>query len=170
VARLVYIVRNGVDVAGSLRVRERRELARRAEEFPAKAKKLAGHSLLERASFKGSARCLSLDGGFSLWEEYVAEAEAALDRVSNERLVVRYEQFLADPKHRTEGLAAIARFCGLHPTPADIEKAVGQINPGRSNAFLSDPELSAFYDRVRGTPWMAKYGYENLNTRIENRG
>ena len=158
-AKLVYIVRNGVDVAASLQVRERRELARRAEEFGRKAKQLNKHSMLERAGFKGSARCLTLDGGFALWEEYVAEAERLLAAVPNERLFVNYEQFLADP---TAHLPPLAAFCGLDASADRVAKATASVNAGRSKAFLKDPELAAFYERVRGTPWMAKYGYDSL--------
>jgi hypothetical protein len=159
-AKLVYIVRNGVDVAASLRVREVRELKRRADEFGRKVKQLNKHSVLERAGFKGSARCLTLAGGFGLWAEYVAEAERQLAAVPNERLVVNYEQFLADPASQLPGLAA---FCGLAPSVADMAKVVATVNAGRGNAFLKDPELRAFYDGVRGTEWMAKYGYGELH-------
>src|SRR3954454_9185529 len=148
-ARLVYIVRNGVDVASRLRVREQRELARRLEELPAKARQLTSHSMLERAGFKGSARCLTLPGGFGLWEEYVAEAERALASVPNERVAVNYERFLADPTHAEQGLAALARFCGLLAGGDAVAKAIGQIKAGRANVFLADPALSAFYDRVK---------------------
>ena len=159
-AKLVYIVRNGIDVAASLRVRERRELARRADELGRKVKQLNKHSVLERAGFKGSARCLTLAGGFGLWAEYVAEAERHLAAVPNERVVVNYEQFLADPAGQ---LPALAAFCGLTPTDADVAKVVGAVNAGRGNAFLKDPELQAFYDGVRGTEWMGKYGYSELH-------
>lgn len=159
-AKLVYIVRNGVDVAASLQVRERRELARRAEEFDRKAKQLNKHSMLERAGFKGSARCLTIAGGYDLWEEYVAEAERLLASAPNERLFVNYEQFLADPKAH---LPPLATFCGLD-APADrIEKAAASVNAGRSKAFLKDPELAAFYEKVRGHFWMKQYGYNRLS-------
>lgn len=161
-AKLLYIVRNGVDVASSLRVREQRELARRIEELPGKAKQRAGHSLLERAGFKGSARCLSLAGAFSLWEEYVTQAEAALAATANEGLVIRYERFLSDPRDATHGLARVARFCGMDADAAKVEQALAQIKPERAKAFLSDPELSAFYQTVKETPWMKRYGYDNL--------
>jgi hypothetical protein len=161
-ARLVYIVRNGVDVASSLRVREQRELARRVEELPAKARQLTSNSMLERAGFKGSARCLTLAGGFGLWEEYIAEAERALASVPNERMVINYERFLADPRDPTEGLAALAGFCGLDAGADAIAKALDRLNPGRANAFLADPELSAFYDEVKSSRWMRQYGYADL--------
>jgi hypothetical protein len=159
-AKLVYIVRNGVDVAASLRVREVRELKRRADEFGRKAKQLNKHSVLSRAGFKGSARCLTLAGGFGLWLEYVAEAERLLAAVPNERVVVNYEQFLADPAGQ---LPALATFCGLTPSADDVAKVVATVNAGRGNAFLKDPELRAFYDGVRGNEWMRKYGYADMH-------
>jgi hypothetical protein len=158
-AKLVYIVRNGIDVAASLRVREQHELARRIDEFPAKLKQLNKHSMLERASFKGSGRCLTLQGGFTLWEEYVAEAERLLAAVPNERLVVNYEQFLAEPKTQFPPLAA---FCGVGGSAAAMDAATASINAGRRNAFLKEPELNGFYEKVRGTAWMTHYGYDNL--------
>lgn len=158
-AKLVYIVRNGVDVAASLRVRERRELARRVEQFDAKARQLNKHSVLERAGFKGSARCLTLAGGFDLWQEYVAQAETVTAFLPNERLIVSYEAFLADPSTQLPRLAA---FCGLD-APADaISKAVRSVNAGRGNAFLNDPELKAFYETARDHFWMKQYGYSDL--------
>ena len=158
-ARLVYISRNGVDVAASLRVREVKELARRVKEYPKKAKQLSSHSMLERAGFKGSARCLTLEGAFGLWEEYVAEAEAALAAIPNERLVVSYEAFLADPKGQ---LPALAKFCGLTAQADAVGHAAAGVNPGRANAFLEDSELNAFYQKVRGSEWMRRYGYDAL--------
>ncbi|MDB5298121.1 MAG: hypothetical protein JWO31_4104 [Phycisphaerales bacterium] len=158
-AKLVYIVRNGIDVAASLRVRELRELARRDAEFPKKLKQLNKHSVLERAGFKGSARCLTVAGGFGLWEEYVAEAERLLAAVPNERLVVSYEAFLADPAAHLPPLAA---FCGLDAPPDAVAKAAAGVNAGRSKAFLKDPELAAFYQKVRGHVWMKQYGYDKL--------
>lgn len=163
-ARLLYIARNGVDVASSLRVRERRELERRIREFDGKRKKLASHLLTERATFKGSSRCLTLEGAFSLWEEYVAEAEAQLAACDNERLVVSYERLLADPTDAQHGLPRLASFCGLEGKGELLTKAVAQIKPERSAAFLSDPELKTFYAKVKDTTWMARYGYSQLGS------
>jgi len=156
-AKLIYIVRNGVDVAGSLKVREVRELQRRREEFDSKPA-LGDRSRLQRAGFKGSARCLTLDGGFSLWEEYVARAEQALAHIGNPRQVIRYETFLSDP---LGPLIELARFCGLDADEAAVRGAITKVgvNASRANAFLADPAVSEFHARVRGSRWMAHYGY-----------
>jgi len=94
----------------------------------------------------------------------LAEAEAALADHHGLRIVVNYERFLADPRNPQEGLAALARFCGLEATAEAGDKALDQVNAGRAKAFQSDPELNAYYDRVKSTPWMRRYGYGNLST------
>jgi hypothetical protein len=157
VAKLVYLVRNGVDVASSLKVREVRELERRREEFVSKPAS-GDRSRLQRAGFKGSARCLTLDGGFSLWEQYVARAEDALAHVSNPKHFIRYETFLANP---LDPLNELARFCGLDADETAVRDAITKVgvNASRANAFLADPVVSEFHARVRGSRWMAHYGY-----------
>jgi hypothetical protein len=157
-AKLVYITRNGVDVASSLRVREIRELARRTEEFGSKPA-AGGRSRLQRAGFKGSARCLTLEGGFTLWEEYVARAEALLAGCSNPRRLVHYENFLSDP---IDPLTELAAFCGLKNDSSSIRAAIDKVgvNAGRANAFLKDDLVREFHARVRNSRWMTQYGYD----------
>lgn len=156
-AKLVYIIRNGVDVASSLRVRETRELERRRREFDTKPA-TGGRSRLQRAGFKGSARCLTLEGGFSLWEEYVDRAEELLAEVPNPRHIIHYESFLSDPRRP---LLELAEFCGVESRDAFLVQAIAKvgIKAGRANAYAADPEVRDFHARVRGSRWMAHYGY-----------
>ena len=157
-AKLVYIIRNGVDVASSLRVREKRELERRRKEFDSKPA-VGGRSRLARAGFKGSARCLTLEGGFSLWEDYVERAESILARVSNPTQIIRYESFLSDP---VKPLAELAQFCGVASGDAAVRGAIERVgvNSGRANAYAADAEVRDFHARVRGSRWMKHYGYD----------
>jgi hypothetical protein len=157
-ARLIYIIRNGVDVASSLMVREQRLLERRKSRFEARlAAKLSHRSALERAGYKGSPRCFTLDGGFDMWREYVEEADRQLKGLSNLVLSVRYEDILEDPqKHLTE----MAKFSQLDgATPAAVEQAAAKVNKTRARAFSADPVLAAFYEKIRNDPWMVGHGY-----------
>jgi hypothetical protein len=158
-ARLVHIVRNGVDVAASLMTRERRMLTMRLETFERRLSRPSRHTALRKAGYKGSARCLNMAGGFSLWEEYVQQAEMHLAAVANERTEVKYEAFLADPAAH---LRELARFCGLEAGEAEVAQAAGRVKVERANAFASDPELLAYYQQVRETPWMRRHGYDAL--------
>jgi hypothetical protein len=155
-AKLVYIVRHGIDVAKSLMVRETKLLALRSRRFDERMKKLSLRSCLERAGYKGSPRCLSLRGGFELWEEYVQHADAILSSLKNPVLTLRYEDILANPGQH---LPDLARFCELNAKPEAITDAAKQINGSRALAFTNDPESAAFYETVKQNPWMQKYRY-----------
>jgi len=157
-AKLVYIIRNGVDVASSLRVREKRELERRRKQFDAKPAS-GGRSRLQRAGFKGSARCLTFDGGFSLWEDYVQRAEDILAKIPNPRQIIRYERFLCDPDRP---LAELAQFCGVQSSESAVRDAISRVgvNAGRANAYAGDAEVRDFHARVRSSRWMKHYGYD----------
>lgn len=156
-ARLIYIVRNGVDVASSLRVREVRELERRRKEFDAKTA-VGGRFRLQRAGFKGSARCLTLQGGLAVWEQYIEQAERALKTTTNPQKLIRFETFLAEP---LAPLKELAEFCGLETSNELIRDAIAKVglNAGRANAFGGDPDVREFYERVRNSRWMKHYGY-----------
>jgi hypothetical protein len=158
-ARLVYIIRNGVDVAKSLMVRERKLLATRVERFDARMAKRSLRSALDRAGYKGSPRCLTLQGSFDLWAEYVAAAERHLAGVPNPVHRVRYEDVLREPMRH---LPALARFCGLDDPSDRIAKAASQIDGSRAMAFATDPTTAAFYQDARRDPWMASYGYGDV--------
>ncbi len=155
-ARLVYIVRNGIDVAKSLMVRERKLLKLRTERFDSRMKKRSFRPHLDRAGYKGSPRCLTMQGGFDLWLEYVQQADANLRDIPNTIHILKYEDMLGDPKKH---LPALAHFCGLKPDAKTIEKAITQIDGSRAMAFTSDPNSAAFYETVKQNPWMKKYNY-----------
>ena len=94
----------------ALRVRERKMLDERVKNFERKLAKRSKRSKLESAGYKGSARCLALDGGFSLWREYVERAELNLQNLPNAIITVRYEDFLKEPNRHLKELAG---FCNL---------------------------------------------------------
>jgi len=155
-ARLVYIVRNGIDVAKSLMVREQKLLALRCERFEKRMAKRSFRSCLDRAGYKGSPRCLTLQGGFDLWTEYVRQAVDNLRGLTNPVYTLKYEDMLADPKKH---LPELAQFCELEAKAAKVEKAIKQIDGSRAAAFKSDPISATFYETVKDNIWMKTFGY-----------
>ena len=156
-ARLIYIVRNGVDVASSLPRPGGAGTGTAAQRI--RQQERTGWSIQAAAQgFKGSARCLTLAGGFAVWEQYVAQAEAALAKTGNACKRIRFETFLASP----EGpLKELADFCGLEASHTAVREAIARVglNAGRANAFGEDPAVREFYERVRSTRWMMHHGY-----------
>lgn len=139
-AKVVSIERNGVDVAQSLRAREINILNNAPRLY--RRNRLAFFLRLRRSGFVHSPRCLVLEDGFALWEEYTSQARAAMGQVQTKRvLALRYEDVLADP---VKWLGQSADFCGLKASQNQIENAVKNIRTDRANAYESDVELANF--------------------------
>ncbi|MCX7752019.1 MAG: sulfotransferase [Blastocatellia bacterium] len=156
-AKIIYIVRHGVDVAQSLVVREQQYLNWQRVRFRERFHRPSLRTHLERVGFRGSTRCLTLAGAFALWASYMAHAAWALAHVSNERMIIRYEDFVREP---LSFLGTLADFCGLPNVRRwEIEEASREVEARRAYAFISDPALVAFFRRVRTNAWMEHYGY-----------
>ena len=139
-AKVVSIERNGVDVAQSLRAREVNIL----NDVPRlyRQNRLAFFLRLRRSGFVHSPRCLVLEDGFALWEEYTSQARAAMGQVPAERvLALRYEDVLADP---VNWLGQSADFCGLNVSQNRIENVAKNVRTDRAKAYESDVELASF--------------------------
>jgi hypothetical protein len=144
-AKVLHIYRHGVDVANSLRVRGRREMEQTwLQKFYYRFPLL--HWLVPKpGSFIESVRCDSLEGGLSLWEEYLAEARRHMSPLTGRALELRYEDFLSEPK---VALKEMATFCELSASEATIEQVATLVKRERAYAYRRDPALRAFADRV----------------------
>jgi len=140
-AKVIHIYRHGVDVANSLRKRTLRAL----EPTPARTlyhRLRFLHWMRPKAGgFIGSMRCATLEGGLSLWEEYVAEARTHVRELGERAIEVRFEDLLAEPIAR---MGDLAEFCGIAPSAALLGKAAGLARKERAYAYRSSPELNAF--------------------------
>jgi hypothetical protein len=139
-AKVVSIERNGVDVAQSLRAREIKIL----EDAPRfyKKNRIAFFLRLRRSGFAHSPRCLVLEDGFSLWQEYTSQADAVMAQLPAGRsLTLRYEDVLDSP---LKWLGETAAFCGLEASKTQLENAVKNIRIDRAKAYAADVELASF--------------------------
>jgi hypothetical protein len=151
-AKIIHVYRNGIDVAKSLQARELKLLSR-AESKAAEGKLVTKYrwsdKILSVHNMKmicGSLRCLSLEGGFSLWEEHMREAQRHVTALGERSMEVCYEDFLENP---SAGLRTLAAFCGLSAAGERIDAVAGSIVASRKNAFLKDPELRLFHQQVK---------------------
>ena len=165
-AKIIYVVRNGIDVAASLTRRAVDWLALAQRRAARRLQRWSARTALSRAGYHGSARCLTLEGSFSLWEEYLAFADALLAKIKNERLVVKYEELLGDTRRQVSHLTS---FCGLDaPTAEQMARLLGAIDSSRAYAFESSPDLRAYYARVRNQRWMRHYGYAEIGVAVKD--
>lgn len=144
-ARVINVLRHGVDVAASLRHRSRAEMKPWA----------GGYEKLEGALITSSARCLTLSGAFSLWSTYLAEAERHLRADDPRLLTLRFEDLLVRPAQEVERLLT---FCGLPCSPAALRDAQALLQRERGFAYREDAELKSFAGTVRSE--LNRFGYD----------
>jgi Sulfotransferase family len=152
-AKVIHIYRHGIDVASSLYVR--REKIIKTVEKNYKYRKLMRFVGPGNDNFIPSVRCSSLEGGFSLWESYLEEAQRHVKSLGGRALEFRYEDFLLNPPHY---LKELAQFCDLEADDTTIQTVAAQAEVSRAKAFQNSPELTAFSQRVLER--LQRYGYE----------
>lgn len=151
-ARIINVVRHGVDVAESLRKRHEWGYARLAQRMrlmrPVLRWWIGTKPLLP------SGRCKTLEGGFTLWEEYMREARKHVEALGERAMEIKYEDFLAEP----EGpVRALCEFCGLEVGQERLGAAVKGIKRERAYAYREHPELVGYAEGVRDR--LAEWGY-----------
>ncbi len=143
-AKVLHIYRHGVDVAASLRFRERAALIEAKNKHTSRKCNHVYDLFQRKTGFAGSVRCHDLTSAYALWELYITKALSYEHSIENQIMNVKYEDFLANP---TESLTSIARFCGLESTNIEIEEATKGVNPSRGLSFVKDVELSKFWEK-----------------------
>jgi hypothetical protein len=155
-ARCVVMVRNGVDVAASLK---RRSLESFPEE-PRSIHRLPLRPDLRRVHALGeSVRARSLAGGFDVWNEYMDLAAEHLASFREDRvLTLRYEDLLREP---IAHLDRVQTFCELSADRGRIQVASGVVRSDRGGRFSDDPALRELWLEVKDSKWMKTYGYDS---------
>lgn len=151
-AKVIHIYRHGIDVANSLQRREKRarwSRVRRYERF-----RIAYHLWPKKGGFTNTIRCASLEGGFSLWEEYIGKADKHVSFLGEQAMSIKYENFLAEPYQKLQNLA---RFCGLPVDLQLIEEIASSVKPERSHAYKESAELKKYAKQVEDR--LGKWGY-----------
>lgn len=153
-ARIIHIYRHGVDVANSLYIREQARFSGRSHPVRHPYKRLLYVVRPKKGGFADSLRCAALEGGFSLWEEYVGVARSHVRKLGDRALELKYEDFLADPH---AALLRLTTFCGLAADPAGIDAAASLVTKSRAYAYRNRPELEEF--SLRASARLKVYGY-----------
>jgi hypothetical protein len=153
-AKVIHIYRHGVDVANSLRARMRRDMRQtRMQQIYYRLRFL--HWIKpKKGGFTDAFRCASLEGGLSLWEEYLSEARRHVSNLNGRAMELKYEDFLAEP---VPALKQLASFCNLPLSDPVLEQAARHVKKERAYAYLGNAELRTFASRV--TERLGAYSY-----------
>lgn len=145
-ARVLHIVRHGVAVAESLRVRREKAVAVRLNRYRRRRSLLLASPLApKQRGFGDQPRCRTLEGGFSLWEDYVRRARQHVESLGGNALELRYEDLVVEPHAH---LQEVLDFCGLKAGQKRIDSAVAGLDTQRAEAWRRDERLCRFADEV----------------------
>ena len=183
-AKVIHVIRNGVDVAASLLTREEKRIRSTAPEndiFTEHIKRQMGSlrkgDLTSQLNLKIDRllemmtplykyrkyrvhRCIAIEYGFDLWTQYLERAYRWTASIPNQRVLhLKYEDFLFSPE---EHFAKLQSFCNLNAPPQSIRTSLQGVNSSRSYAFLRQPHLVEFYNRIKNNFWMKKTGYSSI--------
>jgi len=149
-ARVIHIMRHGVDVAASLSRRHSAALlAATGEAAPSALTVIEDHVFGVLSSRRG----WTLAEALTMWEQYVEKARLEMAEMAGSALEIRFEHLLAEPE---DGVSRIAAFCGL-PVPGEHAQWFEGIRSSRAYAYQRDAELAKFAESVR--PILERYGY-----------
>lgn len=155
-AKVLHLVRNGVDVADSLVRRQRAGFELGRANFERHRRMFRWRA--KRGWFGTSPRVAHHAEAFRLWEEYLELADRLTAGLGESLLEVRFESLLENPR---EHLARILAFCGLDPAPRQLEEALAGLNADRAFGFRQKEGTRALWREVHGTRWMARWGYDS---------
>jgi len=140
-ARVVHVVRNGVDVALDL---AQREQERRAQ-------------LKSRAR---SSRCLDPARAFEVWSSYVSAAVASTEHLPADRVLrLRYEELSSQPKATFEDLLHLAQVELEEEQQAEV---LGALDPLGVETFQESAEGRALYRELSGHALMEAFEYDGV--------
>jgi hypothetical protein len=139
-ARIVHIRRHGVDVANSL---IRRGRAQSAAQKIYNSSRMLHWFRAKRGSFVASPRCDSVRGAYSLWEEYVHEAEKHVTTLRYRAFEVSFEELTANPR---AVIPDLCRFCGLPADNYAMQTVARRFNQDRAFAFERESQPEALAD------------------------
>lgn len=156
-SKVIHMYRHGVDVASSLRTRRRKILARMKSNYAKFRAWYLAYLMFKVLPGKGKLvdlRPASLEGGFSLWEEYVREAKSHVRTLQGKVMEIKYEDFL---EHPDDSLRGLSDFCELRYDSNAVKKTTDPVRRERAYAYQQDAELLAFEAKVRDR--LQAYGY-----------
>lgn len=151
-ARVIHVVRHGVDVARSLVARDVTERARARQTYLLRKKVYLVRP--KRGGFGGSVRCASLEGAFSLWEEYTQRGSQMVQELGERALEVRYEELLFRPK---EQVMRLADFINVTAHQRAIDALLPSIQPRRAFGYKSERTLQDLAQSLSAR--LRLYGY-----------
>lgn len=137
-AKVIFIYRNGLDVANSLYTRNEK--------------------LLKNSAV--SVGCLTLEGAFKIWEEYNTECLESVSKLHATNIhTIKYEDLIQNP---VELISQIHNFLEIKLSEKNIQEIASGVRKDRAYNFVIKPELMDLYYKTRGSKLVEEFGYNNI--------
>lgn len=155
-AKIIHVYRNPIDVAESLRMREKK--------WQQEMKRLLrssgyGQVINNGIKLQQSARLGHIQEGVALWREYIDKAFSLRDENTSHMMHVRYEDLLSSPENI---LLEIVRFIGLKVRQQQITQCAKHIDVRRRYAFTGSKELVELYMSLKSDERMKLLRYDKI--------
>lgn len=155
--KIIYVKRNGVDVAASL-LRRQKKMTENRDVLKRRSRFKLSISSIERYEMQ-SGRVASLRGAFDLWCEYIEQAEDIFHTFHGNKIELRFEDLLDSP---IEILNEIFSFCGVDIKENSVHAYTSRLISSKKFDFVNNDKLIHFYNSVRQNPHMIKLGYSSI--------
>lgn len=143
-AQIIYVERDGVDVARSLMIRKDKDTNIVTDHF--NYFKWVYSFRLKKESFGGSCLLNSLDDAINLWHQYIIEGRKHVLENREKSLFIHYEKLLENPEI---GVSKLAQFLGIEMDSAIVRKIASMVDNSRANVSIEDEHFRDFYKRYR---------------------
>jgi len=160
--KVIYVKRNGIDIAASL-VKRQKEYVESENfnpfikfTFKQKIKNLL--SPIEIYQYN-ALRCINLLEAYQLWEVYTETAEQIYLDLSVLKFAFKYEDLLSEPYNT---LKKMVGFLEVSSNDVEIQNLVSKINFSRKYAFKSHDNLIRFYREHKDDKIMKLLNYDQL--------
>jgi hypothetical protein len=159
-AKIIHIYRHPMDVINSLFSREDGTIEVRGTPSRTGLRKLLYSYLLPmNRLYPQSFRVLDFQGGWELWKGYIDKALRLKDQYPQlETHHISFEDFLENPGNE---LGKILEFCDLKADKNKVDNIINGIDTTRKYAFLSNPKLSKFYEKIKDDSVIKKLKYDS---------
>jgi len=178
-AKLIYIVRHGVDVANSLQTRFKKWPGKpRRRIFPLELRLTYNKLREEKKHFKAfiqlihpknfgqiikntlkiikGRQCKTMKGAFDVWIKYITQAEKIIATLPEERvLIIRYEELLSNPMPIMKKAISFSKIPAL--TDDEVKEITSVLNISRKFAYKKNKKHLRFSRRVKSK--LAEKGY-----------
>ena len=149
-AKIVHVLRHGVDVARSLQKRYGQVI----DGFDAQLKKSPARFRLRPRRGVHLSDMSDLGFGLNLWSHYESACLKHVAELGERAYSVRYEEFIEDPGRICRTLSD---FVGFDMSGDRFTKATSKLRADRGFAYLGNPEASAF--AAEQADVLAGFGY-----------